>query len=56
MDALANDPVAVVLAGGKGTRLDPLTQHVCEPALPFGGAYRSIDCSVGYPRSWITAT
>lgn len=35
--------MAVVLAGGKGSRLGPLTQHVCKPALPFGAAYRNID-------------
>lgn len=46
MDDLANDTVAVVLAGGKGTRLDPLTRRICKPALPFGGAYRSIDFSL----------
>ena len=41
--AEADDTIAVVLAGGKGTRLDPLTRHICKPALPFGGAFRSID-------------
>jgi len=38
--ALAENTVAVVLAGGKGTRLGALTRHVCKPALPFGAAYR----------------
>jgi glucose-1-phosphate adenylyltransferase len=37
---------AVVLAGGKGTRLDPLTRTICKPALPFGGSFRCIDFSL----------
>jgi glucose-1-phosphate adenylyltransferase len=45
-DALADETVAVVLAGGKGTRLEPLTRKICKPALPFGAAYRSIDFSL----------
>lgn len=43
---VANRTVAVVLAGGKGTRLDPLTRRICKPALPFGGAFRCIDFSL----------
>ena len=45
-NALAEDTVAVVLAGGKGTRLEPLTREICKPALPFGAGYRSIDFSL----------
>ncbi|MDX8406967.1 MAG: glucose-1-phosphate adenylyltransferase [Mariprofundaceae bacterium] len=35
--------VAVVLAGGSGTRLYPLTDHRAKPAVPIGGKYRIID-------------
>ncbi len=35
--------VAVVLAGGRGVRLDPLTRDRAKPAVPFGGIYRIID-------------
>jgi len=35
--------LAMVLAGGKGERLFPLTQHRAKPAVPFGGKYRIID-------------
>ncbi len=34
---------AVILAGGKGTRLDSLTNKRAKPAVPFGGKYRIID-------------
>ena len=35
--------LAVVMAGGSGTRLRELTRWDCKPALPFGGQYRNID-------------
>ena len=35
--------VAVILAGGTGTRLYPLTDHRAKPAVPFGGKYRIVD-------------
>ncbi len=35
--------LAMVLAGGKGERLYPLTEHRTKPAVPFGGIYRLID-------------
>jgi glucose-1-phosphate adenylyltransferase len=35
--------VAMLLAGGQGSRLYALTQKVAKPALPFGGKYRIID-------------
>jgi glucose-1-phosphate adenylyltransferase len=37
------DVVAVVLAGGKGARLEPLTRDRAKPAVPFGGSYRIVD-------------
>ncbi len=35
--------LAFVLAGGKGTRLMPLTAERAKPAVPFGGKYRIVD-------------
>ncbi len=40
---LTRDILALVLAGGKGERLHPLTIHRAKPAVPFGGKYRIID-------------
>jgi glucose-1-phosphate adenylyltransferase len=38
--------LAMVLAGGKGERLHPLTLHRAKPAVPFGGKYRIIDITL----------
>src|SRR3954463_917756 len=38
-----DNTLAVILAGGKGSRLEPLTRDRAKPAVPFGGVYRIID-------------
>ncbi|MFZ2257729.1 MAG: glucose-1-phosphate adenylyltransferase [Clostridiaceae bacterium] len=35
--------LAMILAGGQGSRLGPLTKNLAKPAVPFGGKYRIID-------------
>ena len=35
--------LAILLAGGAGERLFPLTRNTAKPAVPFGGIYRIID-------------
>jgi len=35
--------VAMILAGGQGSRLGVLTKNLAKPAVPFGGKYRIID-------------
>ncbi|MCL9779854.1 glucose-1-phosphate adenylyltransferase [Vibrio sp. S4M6] len=37
------DTLTIVLAGGAGSRLSPLTDDRAKPAVPFGGKYRIID-------------
>ena len=37
------DCMTIILAGGKGSRLDPLTRDRAKPAVPFGGQYRIVD-------------
>jgi len=38
-----SDAAVIILAGGEGTRLQPLTEVRCKPAISFGGRYRIID-------------
>lgn len=40
---LTRDTIALILAGGRGTRLSHLTQWRAKPAVPFGGKFRIID-------------
>lgn len=39
----ARQTLALVLAGGRGSRLQGLTEHCAKPAVPFGGKFRIID-------------
>jgi glucose-1-phosphate adenylyltransferase len=43
---MIEDVVAMVMAGGRGVRLGPLTEVRAKPAVPFGGIYRLIDFSL----------
>ncbi len=40
---MGKEIVAMILAGGRGTRLKELTAKVAKPAVYFGGKYRIID-------------
>ncbi len=40
---LTRDTIALILAGGKGTRLKELTAERAKPVVPFGGKYKIID-------------
>ena len=40
---MRNETLSIILAGGMGSRLEPLTRERSKPAVPFGGKYRIID-------------
>jgi glucose-1-phosphate adenylyltransferase len=42
----ARDVIVVILGGGRGTRLEPLTRRRSKPAVPFAGKYRLIDIPI----------
>jgi len=58
--AMMDSVLGIVLAGGKGTRLEPLTTERAKPAVYFGGSYRIIDFTLsncinsGLRRVYIT--
>jgi len=41
-----SEVLSIVLGGGKGTRLFPLTQERAKPAVPFGGKFRLVDIPI----------
>jgi glucose-1-phosphate adenylyltransferase len=44
--SMTNDTIAIILGGGQGSRLFPLTATRSKPAVPIGGKYRLIDVPV----------
>lgn len=56
---MTNQTLVMIMAGGKGSRLTPLTCHRAKPSVPFGGRYRIIDfvlsnfVNSGYRRVYV---
>jgi glucose-1-phosphate adenylyltransferase len=46
MPRISNDTLAIILGGGQGSRLFPLTATRSKPAVPIGGKYRLIDVPI----------
>ena len=59
MDEPQNPVLTIILGGGRGTRLFPLTQYRCKPAVPLAGTYRLVDIPIsnclnaGYNRIFV---
>ena len=43
---MANNVISIIMGGGRGTRLYPLTKHRCKPAAPLAGKYRLVDIPI----------
>lgn len=43
---MMKDVASIILGGGRGTRLDPLTRYRAKPAVPIGGKYRLVDIPI----------
>src|SRR5512135_879507 len=58
-DLVVKDTLVMIMAGGKGSRLGPLTVHRSKPGVPFAGRYRIIDfvlsnfVNSGYRRIYV---
>src|SRR3979411_1805913 len=50
--SMNNEVLGIILGGGQGSRLFPLTQHRSKPAVPIGGSYRLIDIPISH---WLHA-
>jgi glucose-1-phosphate adenylyltransferase len=46
LKSLANKTLAIIMGGGAGTRLFPLTKERAKPAVPLGGKYRLVDIPI----------
>ena len=46
MMSLQSKTLAIIMGGGAGTRLFPLTQKRAKPAVPLGGKYRLVDIPI----------
>jgi glucose-1-phosphate adenylyltransferase len=59
MDETQYSVLTIILGGGRGTRLFPLTQYRCKPAVPLAGTYRLVDIPIsnclnaGYNRIFV---